>query len=306
MERWAIKFAPAVFVFLWSTGFIGTKYGLPYAEPMTFLAVRFLLVLALLLPLVFAFRVKWPRSAGAWGHVAIVGVAVHVLYLGGIFTAMDRGLPAGVTALIVSLQPILAAVVAGPLLGERVTARQVAGLALGFLGVVLVLSESANVLRASTRTVFEGFSVYAVVPAFVALLGISGGTLYQKRFASHLDLRASIAIQYMVATSATATLAAATESWRIDWTMDFIFALSYLVCVMSMGAVLLLMFLIRRGEAARISSLFYLVPPTTALLAFVVLGETMGPIAMFGLLVTAVGVAMVVSAPATSRKSRGV
>src|SRR5690606_7986687 len=167
---------PILFVVLWSTGFIGGKLGLPYAEPLTFLSARYALVLALMLPLVWLTRAPWPRDARQILHIAISGLLVHGVYLAGVFTAIGAGLPAGVTALVVGMQPLLTALGAGWLLGERVVARQWAGLALGFTGVALVIAGQ------SSSTDFEGHLGAMLIPALLALLGITGGTLYQKRF----------------------------------------------------------------------------------------------------------------------------
>lgn len=297
MNSWWIRVMPGVFVFLWSTGFIGAKYGLPYAEPMTFLTLRFALVLAILLPLAFVVRAGWPRTLAQWGHVAVVGLMVHALYLGGVFAAIDRGLPAGVTALIAGLQPLLTAVVVGPLLGERVTLRQAVGFVMGFAGVVLVLSENLEGAEVVGGFAFAGFDAWAVALGALALVGITAGTLYQKRYCTRLDQRSSTVIQYAAATAATGVLAMASETMRVDWTFEFVFALGWLVVVLSIGAITLLMLLIRRSEASRTASLFYLVPPSTAVIAYFLFGEAMGLVAMLGLLVAVGGVAMVVSSP---------
>lgn len=286
---------PGLFVFLWSTGFIGAKYGLPYVEPLTFLSVRFAIVTAILVPVAVLTRATWPKRPAAWGHVAIVGLLVHATYLGGVFSAIDRGLPAGVAALIVALQPVVTAVVVGPLLGERVTRLQTLGFALGLGGVVLVLwskmSPASGVVPA-----FEGFGVGAVLCALAALAGITIGTLYQKRFCSDLDLRSSTAIQYVAAGVATGVLAFAMETREIQWTGEFLFALGWLTLVLSIGAISLLMLLIRRGAASRTASLFYLVPPSTALIAYIIFGETLGAVGVVGVVVTAAGVALVFKA----------
>ena len=175
---------PAVFVVLWSTGFIGAKLGLPYAEPLTFLALRFAVVLAILAPFAVLTRTRWPRNLAEVGHIALVGLLVHGIYLGGVFAAIDRGLPAGLSALIVSLQPLVTAVLIGPMVGERVSPRQWCGFALGLLGVILVLSEK---LAGGGASMFQGFDLWAPILCLVALASISLGTLYQKRFATHVD-----------------------------------------------------------------------------------------------------------------------
>ena len=303
MSAFAIRVMPVLFVFLWSTGFIGAKYGLPYAEPLTFLTVRFAIVTAILVPVALLTRAQWPARAVQALHVAIVGLLVHAIYLGGVFSAIDRGLPAGVAALIVALQPLVTAVLAGPLLGDRVTRRQGAGFVLGFIGVATVLA-SKTLAAPGEIVTFEGFDLAAVGLAVAALIGITAGTIYQKRFAAGLDLRSSTVIQYIAAGAATGLLALATETMRIDWTREFLFALSWLTLVLSIGAISLLMLLIRRGAASRTASLFYLVPPSTALIAYILFGETLGPAGIAGVILTAFGVALVFKGgPAKRRPS---
>lgn len=283
---------PALFVLLWSTGFIGAKFGLPYAEPFTFLALRFALVIALLAGVALATRAPWPSDRRLIGHLAMSGILVHALYLGGVFAAIHRGLPSGLTALLVGLQPVLTALVAGRLLGETVSGRQWLGLMLGLAGVALVLSTRLSGIR------LDGFGWDGVAFALVALFGITAGTLYQKRHCTGMDLRTGAVVQYLGAGALMLPAALAFETMRITWTGDFIFALAWLVLVLSVGAISLLMTLIRLGEAARVASLFYLVPPVTALMAWGLFGETMSMIGLLGLALAAIGVALVVRRPA--------
>lgn len=277
------RYAPALFVFLWSTGFIGAKLGLPHAEPLTFLLLRYAIVLVLMASAALASRARWPAGPVAVLHVAVSGVLVHAVYLGGVFVAISRGLPAGVTSLVVGLQPILTAVGAGLLLRETVTPRQWLGLLLGFAGVTLVLSGK---LGAAASTL--GFA--QVAPALVALAGITLGTLYQKRFCPAFDLRAGAVVQFLAALLVTLPVAAATESFRVTWTGELAFALGWLVLVLSLGAISLLNVLIRHGTAVNVARLFFLVPPSTAILAFVVFGETLRGLALAGLVVAVAGV----------------
>ncbi len=279
-----LAITPGVFVFLWSTGFIGAKLGLPSAEPMTFLALRFSLVSACLLAFVLIVRAPWPQSWAAAGHIAIVGLLLHGVYLGGVFASIDLGVEAGVSALIVGVQPLLTAVAAGPVLGERVTPRQWLGLLLGFLGVTLVVWQK---LALGLGTPL-GMSL-----SVLALFGITAGTLYQKRFCSEMPLRSGNAIQFAAATLATGLLAFGFESRIIDWTPEFVFAMAWLVIVLSFGAVSLLIILIRRGAASRVASLFYLVPPSTAILAWLIFDERFGPLALAGMALVVLGVALV-------------
>jgi drug/metabolite transporter (DMT)-like permease len=288
----ATRVAPAVFVGLWSTGFIGAKLGLPHAEPLTFLGLRFVLVVAIMAPLALALGARWPDPRTA-GHVAVVGLLIHGVYLGGVFVAISLGMSAGLAALIVSLQPLLTAALAGPLLGEAVTRRQVAGLVLGIVGVVLVLSGKLS--PAGSGSPFAGFGFDAVAAAVAALVAITVGVVYQKRFCQNVDLRAGSAIQYAAAGLAVGAAALLLEDNAIRWAPEFVFALGWLVLVLSVGAVSLLMLLIRLGEAARVASLFYLVPPVTAVFAFLLFDERLGPVALAGMAVAVLGVALVVT-----------
>ncbi|RLJ68482.1 DMT family transporter [Sulfurisoma sediminicola] len=259
------RFAPWLFVLLWSTGFIGARLGLPHAEPLSFLSVRYALVLSLLLPLALAMRAPWPRDARQWLHIGTAGLLLHGIYLGGVFVAIRHGLPAGITALVVGMQPLLTAFSAALLLGEAVTRRQWLGLVLGLAGIALVVSGKVG----------GGSPLQALWPAVVALLGITAGTLYQKRFCPRFDLRSGAVVQFLPTAVATALVASAVEDFHIEWTGEFVFALAWLVLALSVGAIALLNFLIRAGSAVNVASLFYLTPPTTALLAWLIFGETL-------------------------------
>lgn len=279
---------PAVFVVLWSTGFIGAKFGLPYAEPFTFLTLRFVAVIALLAAVAAATRAPWPKDWRLAGHLAVSGLLVHGLYLGGVFAAIGAGLPSGITALLVGLQPLLTAVVAGRLLGEVISRRQWSGLVLGLVGVTMVLSARLTGLE------WNALPWHSLGFALVALLGITAGTLYQKRFCTGMDLRTGAVVQYTAALVVMLPLAGLTESMRVQWTGSFIFALSWLVLVLSVGAISLLMTLIRAGEAARVASLFYLVPPVTAVMAWALFDERLALLGLAGMVLAAIGVALVV------------
>jgi drug/metabolite transporter (DMT)-like permease len=274
---------PALFVVLWSTGFIGAKLGLPHAPPLTFLAVRFWLAAALLALLALATRAPWPRRATEVRRYAVAGLLVHALYLGGVFVGISLGVEAGVSAMIVSVQPLLVAAFAGLMLGERVAPRQWAGLALGLLGVALILARKLG------HGLGDALGVLACV---AALLGMTAGTLYQKRHCAGMDLRTGNVVQFAASGLATGLLALLLEDDRIVWSGEFVFALLWLVLVLSLGAVSLLYVLIRRGAASRVSGLFFLVPPCTALIAWPLFGETLGPVALLGMALTVAGVAM--------------
>ncbi|VCU72586.1 putative DMT superfamily transporter inner membrane protein [Pigmentiphaga humi] len=274
---------PLLFVLLWSTGFIGAKFGLPYAGPMTFLTLRFVAVLALVLPVALLMRAPWPDSPRAFLHIAVAGLLVHGVYLSGVFIAIGLGLPSGIAALIVGLQPLITAFAAGILFGERVSPAQWAGLALGFTGVVLVV--------AGKIAAVPGGALFAMlVPAFAALAGITAGTLYQKRFCPSFDLRTGAIIQYLPCLVVMAMLAYLWESMEVTWSGSFVFALAWLVVVLSVGAVALLNLLIRKGSAVNVASLFYLTPPATALIAWIMFGETLTGPALAGMALAAAGV----------------
>jgi len=279
-----VRVMPAVFVLLWSTGFIGAKFGLPYAEPFTFLLLRMLAVAALLGLVALVMRAPWPKSWRLAGHIAVAGLLVHAVYLGGVFFAISQKVPAGIASLIVGIQPLLTAALAGWLLGERVSARQWGGLLLGLVGVGLVVSEKI--------TVGSG-SALGLGAAVAALVGITLGTLYQKRHCTGMDLRTGATIQYAATAAAFAVLAPLTESMHVQWTGEFVFALTWLTLVLSVGAIFLLFALIRKGAAARVASLFYLTPPVTAVVAWAMFDERLGAVALVGMAMTVVGVALV-------------
>ncbi|MCK6393143.1 DMT family transporter [Zoogloea sp.] len=278
------RFYPFLFVLLWSTGFIGAKYGLPFAEPLSFLSTRYVLVIAVMGLLALATRAPWPASPRQWLHIGVTGILVHAIYLGGVFMAIRHGLPAGITALVVGLQPLLTALGAGALLGERVLPRQWAGLALGFGGVGLVVAH--KVAAAASTPALAAM----LVPAVVALLGITAGTLYQKRFCPAFDLRTGAVVQFIPTLVLTLLVASQTETMAIEWTGQFVFALLWLVLVLSVGAISLLNLLIRGGSAVNVASLFYLTPPTTALIAWAAFGETLTGLALAGMGLTVFGV----------------
>jgi drug/metabolite transporter (DMT)-like permease len=218
------RFYPLLFVLLWSTGFIGAKYGLPYAEPLSFLSTRYVLVIAVMGMVALVTRAPWPASPRQWLHIGVTGVLVHALYLGGVFTAIRHGLPAGITALVVGLQPLLTALGAGAILGERVLPRQWAGLVLGFGGVGLVVAHKVAAATSAPEL------TAMLTPAVLALLGITAGTLYQKRFCPAFDLRTGSVIQFLPTLALSALLASQTESMVIEWSGQFIFALGYGWC----------------------------------------------------------------------------
>jgi drug/metabolite transporter (DMT)-like permease len=287
-EDAAVFAAPGVFVLLWSSGFVFAKLGLRYAEPLTFLSIRMIAVVALLAVILAVTRPKWPSGAGMV-HSAATGLMLHGLYLGGVFVSIENGLSAGLAALIVSLQPVLTSTIANRWLGERVVARQWLGLALGLAGVYLIVHD---------KTESGGTTLFAWLAIGIALVGITAGTLYQKRFGGGMDWRPALCIQYAAAAALFSIGALAFETRIVHWTPEFLFAVGYLVLVLSFGAIWLFYFLIRRGSATRVVSLFYLTPPVTALLAWLCFGEHLPPLALLGMAVCVAGVFLVNWRPA--------
>ncbi len=277
---------PAVFVLLWSSGFIAAKIGLGHAETLTFLGLRYFVVTLLMTCVALAMGAPWPKSWLEVGHIAVAGALLQALYFGGVWLAMGMGVGAGVAALIVCMQPILTAAVVGPLLGERVTRRQWFGLILGFTGVALVVARKLSLGLGSV----EGMAW-----AFVGLLGITFGTLYQKKFCAEMDPRSGSAIQFFVAALLISPLALIFEDGVIHWTPAFVAALAYMVVFLSLIAMVLLTILIRRGAVSRMTSMFFLVPPVATLLGYLILDEPVGPVALAGMAVAVVGVALVVA-----------
>ncbi len=281
-----LRVAPVLFVLLWSTGFIGTKLGASGAEPFTFLALRFILVLALLVP--FAWWMGAPKlSTTEVKHAVIVGVLVHATYLGGVMWALRAGMAANVSALIVSLQPILTAVFAGMLLSEVITRRHWFGLALGLVGTGLVIAP-----KMIDGGVGAATTVPTLVSATLALFAITFGTLYQKRFAAGLDLVSGAIWQYAGALVVVVPLALMFETREVTWTPGVIGALAWLVIVLSIGAMSLLMLMIKSNAVSQTSALFYLVPGTTAVMAYFMFGEELSVVQLLGLVVVSVAVVL--------------
>jgi drug/metabolite transporter (DMT)-like permease len=274
---------PAVFVLLWSTGFIVAKYAAPHAPPLAFLLWRYAAVVVVLLPLVVVTAAPWPHNPAAWLHVAVAGVLLQATYLGGVWWAIAEGMPAGASALIVGLQPLLTAFFARAV-GERATGRQWLGLVLGFGGVALVLSD---------RLTLQGVGAAPLAVNILALAGITAGTLYQKRFCAGVDLRTASSIQFGAAFLATLPFALLDGSMQVDFAAEFWFALAWSVLVLSLVAMVLLLTMIRRGRATEVASLMYLTPPATALLAWWLFGEALGLLAWLGVVVAMSGVALV-------------
>jgi len=282
LADFAVFAAPGAFLVLWSSGFVGSKLGMPYAEPMTFLTIRMTAVVALLGAIVIVTRPVWPDRT-ALGHSTVVGLLVHGGYLGGVFVAIDQKMPAGLVALIVSLQPVLNSTLANRLLGERVTLPQWLGLALGILGVYFVVYG---------RTEGEG-TLAAWIASGAALLAITVGTLYQKRFGGGIEWRTGFLVQYTAATVLFALAALLFETRVVQWTPAFMVAVAYLALGLSLGAIWLFYFLIRRTSTTRVVSLMYLMPPLTALMSWAMFDERLSAFALLGMAICVVGVALV-------------
>jgi drug/metabolite transporter (DMT)-like permease len=284
LEQAAIYCAPAVFVVLWSTGFIGGKYGLPYAEPFTYLSLRVLSVVAILGVVLLLTRPVWPSAMGL-AHSAITGLLMQGLYLGGVFVAIDRGLSPALVALIVGMQPVLTSTLANRVLGERVTPLQWLGLSVGLFGVFLVVRDNISGVASAP--------LIAWIASVIALIGITAGTLYQKRFGGNIDWRCGFLFQYGASGILFVACAFLFERRVVDWDPHFIGALVWMVLVLSIGTIWLLYFLIRRSAATRVVSLFYLTPPMTALMAWAIFGDKLSVVSLIGMVVCAAGVLLV-------------
>ncbi len=274
----------ALFVFFWASGFVAAKYGIPYAEPFTFLTLRFVLALVIMVPLTIIWKVEWPKSLRSLLHIMVAGLLVQTAYLIGVFYGIFLGLSTGVMALIVGLQPLVTGSLAAPILGEKVTARQWVGLGLGFIGLGLVVAEKVE---------FAGQGAWAISFAGLALVGITIGTVYQKRFCADIDARAAVTVQNAVSLVVIGMLAAGFETMHVDWTREFIFALTWSGIGLSVIALALYFFLVQRGAAAQVTSLIYLSPPTTAIMGWLMFGETFAILAMTGMVIAVAGVALV-------------
>lgn len=281
-DNFAARAAPALFVLLWSTGFIGTKYALTGAEPLTMQTLRMTLVVILLGGFAWLVRPAWPDRTGVM-HSIVAAILVHGFYLGGTAVAIAHSVPAGLSALIPGLQPVLTSTLANRFLGEKVTPLQWLGLLLGLGGVLLVL-HNRN---------FEGQSLIGWAASGVSLVSITVGTLYQKRFCSHIDWRAGNLIQFIAVAIFFGLGALLFEGRAVHWTPTFVLATAWLAIVLSVGSIGLLYWLIRRSAATQVASLFYLVPGVTALMAYALFDERLDPLSIAGMAVCAAGVLLV-------------
>ena len=278
------RLAPFLFVFLWSTGFVGAKYGLPYADPFIFLSVRIFIAAGILFIAAHFMHTQIALTRSDIRKSALIGLFLHAFYLGGVFFAISKGVSAGVAAVITSLQPVFVSILAVRVLGEKLRWSQFAGLVTGLIGVVLVLGPTFD----------SSVSTVGIAAVFVALLGSTTATLMQKKFGAGIPMLAGTAYQYLAAGLVLGIAAIATGGTRIDLTPKFAGAMIWLIFALSVGAVLLLLRLLNNGSAASVSSLFYLVPPATAIEAYVLFGEKVNTQGFLGIGITALGVWLVI------------
>ena len=277
----AIWMSP-LFILIWSTGFIIARYGMPHAEPLTFLAIRFFGVILILLPCILWFKAPWP-SKSQIVHLAIAGVLIQFGYLAGVWIAIRHGMPVGLTALIVGLQPILTAVFVS-FLAEKITRSQWQGLFLGLLGVFLVLYAQINTAGVNAQTIFFNIT---------GLLSITVGTIYQKKYCAQFDLRTGSLIQFMTSLGLATIGAFLFETREVEWVLELVGALVWGIVGISIGAMSLLFILIRRGNATKVSSLMYLTPPTTAIMGWILFNEPLTILVGLGTVLTMLGVLIV-------------
>lgn len=289
MRKILVKLIPLIFVFLWSTGFIGAKYALPYIEPFYLLFIRMVLTIGLFIILCMIFKVKRIPIRQA-GHQMVTGLLIHGTYLGGVFASIKWGMPAGITAIVVGAQPVLTALLSWSFFRSRLSRHQWLGLGLGLIGVTAVLLSTG---QQSDVTI----SWSALAAALSALVGISLGTVYQKRFGKGVNLLAGTLCQYISTALLMAVLAWKFETRDVEWCLQLILALGWLVAALSVAAILLLMYMIREGEAPKVASFFYLVPPAASIEAWFLFGESLSAAAVTAILVTVFGVYLVIRPP---------
>lgn len=279
-----VKYFPILFVFLWATGFIGAGLAMPYAEPFLFMTARFFIAAAILGLWAVLSGAHWPDKRGMM-HAAIVGCLIHGIYLSGVFWAVRHGLPVGMTALVSGLQPLITTLIAALFLREVVVPRQWLGLLIGFCGVALVVAPKFSLSSG-------GINPATLSAALAAVMAISIGTVWQKRFAVKIDLKSGTSVQYIAAGVLTGILSLAFETQSVIWSPELLFAMIWLVLVLSIGAIFLLLILIGQGEVSKVASFFYLVPGTAALMAYFLFGETLTLIQVAGMVATTFGVAL--------------
>lgn len=288
-----LRLAPVLFVLIWSTGWIAARAAAPLADPLTFLAARYALAAIALFLIMLAFGVKLPRDRHLWAHGLASGVLLHAVYLGGVWYVIDEGLATPLSGLIAALQPLITAVLAVTWLAEHLTRRQWLGLGLGFAGLVIALLPKLLELEGEALTA----AAWLIVINVVAMVSVTLGTLYQKRFLQGGDLRAISLIQYIGATLATLPFAYLMEEMHITINLESIAIMAWSVLGLSLAAIGLLLLLIRHGAVSRAATLIYLIPPLVALEAWLLFGEDLAPIAILGMLITVFGVYLVNKKP---------
>lgn len=282
-----LRLAPALFVAIWSTGWVSARYGADYSDPLTFLAVRFALAFGAMLIIIGISRAEWPQGRGML-HAMMSGVLLHALYLGGVWWAIAHGVPTGISGLVAAIQPILTAFLAPLIVREHIGRVQWAGVFLGFCGIALVLEP--KLLAIDPTHVRD--SLGPLVINMLAMVSVTFGTFYQKRFIPKGDLRTVTALQYAGAFFVITPLALLLEPMRMEWNVTLIAVMAWSVLALSLGAIGLLLLLIREGAVSRAAALIYLVPPSVAVEAYLAFGETMRWIQLAGLGLTVVGVAL--------------
>jgi drug/metabolite transporter (DMT)-like permease len=280
--------APALFVFLWSTGWIVARYSAEYADPLTFLSARYACAGAVLFVYALIAGARWPATPQDFAHAAFSGVLLHAIYLGGVWIAIAQGLPASISALLAALQPILTAALAPLLLHERIELKQWLGIALGFLGIIVVLSPKlAGIAPGELAAVTIPLAIN-----IIAMLAVTAGTFYQKRYIHSGDLRTVTILQYAGAIAVTLPVAWLIEPMRLEINATTILIMLWSVFAISIGAIALFLLLIRRGEVSRAAQLIYLIPPTAAVQAWLLFGEQLSPLQLAGMALTVIGVAL--------------
>ncbi|WP_417411003.1 DMT family transporter [Hoeflea sp.] len=288
------RIAPALFVLLWSTGWIVAKYASPHADPLTFLSLRFMLAAVLFAVITLASSAAWPSTRAGWGHAVLSGVFLHGIYLGGVWWAISQGVPSSVSGLIAALQPLLTALAAPLIVGERLTVPQKLGVLLGFAGLSVAILPRLMALDTSTLQI-------ALLPLLVnvfAMASVTAGTIYQKRYLQQGDLRAIAALQYVGGFLVVLPVALLIEPMRVEWNIEFALAMAWSVLGLSLVSIMLLLYLIRRGQVSRAASLTYLVPPAVAIESWFLFGEALTIPMIIGTVIVVCGVWL------TNRKTR--
>ncbi len=285
-----LRVAPLIFVSLWSTGFIAAKYSMQYADPFVFLCLRFTITAFALIPILFFFGAALPRRIWSFRHDMVTGALLHCGYLGFLFWPIKNGVPSGIVAIIIGVQPILTMILASLYIGEHLDFRKVAGLLIGFIGIgVVIIGKYGIALGLS-----GGLDLFDLGMCVISLMSMAIGVFYQKKFCDQSQLLPGTLMQYVAGSLATAFFALLfSETWTIDWTPTFAIALTWQVLGLSIGAVMLLMYIIKNGEAGRLSSMFYLVPPLVVVEVHYLFGETLGALSIAGMIVCVIGVYLV-------------